>query len=293
MLCASLDSALRARITSVRPLAARAGSALVFHAGRLVVIQDDALSVVVVDPRAATSEQIALEGDGGPTQKSKKPDFEAAFLGLGSSLTILGSGSSPARRRAAQLDLDKRRAAISDLGPLYDAVAAAISGLPNIEGALLQGGVLRLFHRGAGGSPSVIVDVDAEVLAMGPARVLGVCAVDLGLASGVPLHFTDATLVRGRAVYLAVAEDTPNAIDDGPIVGAALGVLEGGAARHAMLHEASGEPSVRKLEGIAEDPATGVLYAVSDPDDPDKPAELCVIELEGFFSSSPHRRPSP
>jgi hypothetical protein len=83
-------------------------------------------------------------------------------------------------------------------------------------------------------------------------------------------------------VYLAVAEDTPNAVDDGPIVGAAIGILAGGKARFALLEEPDGTPSLRKVEGIAVDLETRTTFLVTDPDDPGRPAELCRVELRGY-----------
>ena len=81
--------------------------------------------------------------------------------------------------------------------------------------------------------------------------------------------------------YLAVAEDTPNAIDDGPIVGAAVGVVAGSRARYARIAGPDGAPSVHKFEGIALDPGGRRGWLVTDPDDEDEPAQLCRLELAG------------
>ena len=83
-------------------------------------------------------------------------------------------------------------------------------------------------------------------------------------------------------IYLAVAEDTPNAVDDGPITGAALGVLSKGEARFTLLEEPDGTLTTRKVEGIVIDRETRSTYLVTDPDDPERPAELCQVDLEGF-----------
>jgi hypothetical protein len=95
------------------------------------------------------------------------------------------------------------------------------------------------------------------------------------------LHFTDATTCDGRLFYVAVAEDTPNAIDDGPVVGAVVGLLDDQGAKWSPLLEPSGEMTTRKVEGLAYDALTGWLFGVTDPDDPEKPAELLRIELTG------------
>ncbi|MRG97459.1 hypothetical protein GF068_36855 [Polyangium spumosum] len=172
---------------------------------------------------------------------------------------------------------------VADLGALFDAVEARLGIRPNIEGAVLSGEVLRLFHRGAGAGASAVVNVAKNALEGRGVELFGQVVYDLGFAGGVPLHFTDATAFGGRTLYLAVAEGTPNAIDDGPVVGAAVGFFAGDQARYALLEEPSGEGSCRKVEGITLDPARKTIWAVTDPDDPERPAELCEIGLEGFF----------
>ncbi len=284
MIKASHDPGLRARILSARPLpGVRAGSALVWHDRRLLVIQDDASSAVWFDPDSGAITRVVLEGSGEALPKARKPDFEAAFVGPGRVVTILGSGSTEKRRQRATLDLDSGSVRMADVGPLFDAVEARIGVKPNIEGAVLSGEVLRLFHRGAGEVSSATVDVSVEALEGRGMLLLGHAWYDLGHAEGVPLHFTDATAFGEKTLYLAVAEGTPNAIDDGPIAGAVVGLLAGEHARYAILEEPSGEGSCRKVEGIVIDPGRGTIWAVTDPDDPDRPAELCSIVLEGFF----------
>lgn len=283
MLQAERDPSLRARIVSIDPLpGVRAGSALVFTAGRLLVVQDDALAVAWVDPRTNAVEHRALEGEGGALSKAKKPDFESAFVAADGSITLLGSGSAKGRYRAASLDIAGGGVRFHDCTPLFEAIRARLGGEPNLEGAVRSGETLHLFHRGAGGEPSAIIEVAAAAIGAGTVTLIALTLCDLGTAAGVPLTFTDAIACGESMVYLAVAEDTPNAVDDGPIVGAAIGILAGGRARFALLEERDGTPSVRKVEGIAVDPETRTTFLVTDPDDPDRPAELCRVELHGF-----------
>lgn len=280
MMVASPGSGLSARILSVFPLRdVRAGSALIWHEGRLLVVQDDAASAVWVDPSSGQTERLVLEGTGEPLEKSRKPDFEVAFVGPGRTVTILGSGSSPRRRRAAVVDLDTHAVRIVDHARLFEALEQALGVVPNLEGGVIWRGHLRVLHRGAGGDKSAVVDVSLAVLDGAEPQILGLTFVDLGRVHDVPLHFTDAAVWGESIVYLAVAEDTPNAIDDGPVVGAAVGFLEGNRVIWTPLCELSGEISTRKVEGIAIVPSTGMVYCVTDPDDPDKPAELLTIEI--------------
>jgi hypothetical protein len=133
------------------------------------------------------------------------------------------------------------------------------------------------------------VDVTAEALDGGEARVIEISRWDLGGVPRpdgrlVPLSFTDAAPgPDGRVFYLAAAEDTPNAIDDGLIAGAAVGVLHRGEARWAPLLEAGGSPSVRKAEGLALAADGRGGFLVTDPDDAGIPAELCRVVLEGAW----------
>jgi hypothetical protein len=280
MIVASKRSGLVARIVNVVPLAGvRAGSALVWHEGRLLVVQDDAASAVWVDVASRQTERLVFEGTGEQLEKCKKPDFEVAFLGPGFVVTILGSGSSPRRCRRAVVDLETNAVRIVDETILFAALEKALGCVPNLEGGVIDHDRLRLFHRGAGRDRSAIVDVHIDVLAGAEPRILAMTPFDLGDMNGVPLHFTDATFIGERLVYLAVAEDTPNAIDDGPIAGAALGFIDAQGANWTTLLELSGEASTRKVEGIATDPLTGTIYGVTDPDDPDKPAELLTLVL--------------
>ena len=284
MLQAERDPALRARIVSIDPLpGVRAGSALVFTGGRLLVVQDDALAVAWVDPRTGAVEHRVLEGEGGALAKAKKPDFESAFLAADGTITLLGSGSAKGRYRAASLDIAGGGGVrFLDCAPLFEAIRARLGGEPNLEGAVRLGETLHLFHRGAGGEPSAIIEVAAAAIGAPTVTLIALTLCDLGTAAGVPLTFTDAIACGESMIYLAVAEDTPNAVDDGPIVGAAIGILAGGKARFALLEEPDGTPSIRKVEGVAVDPETRTTFLVTDPDDPDRPAELCRVELQGF-----------
>lgn len=282
MLIASRRPNIEARIISVTPLdEVHAGSALVAHEGRLLVIQDDAASVVWIDPLSRQTKRVVLEGNGEQLEKKKKPDFEVAFSGPGRVITILGSGSSPTRERRAVLDLDSNEVSLSDETRLFEALRKALHTEPNLEGGVIWENRLRLFHRGSGPEPSAIVDVNLDVLQGAEPEISAVTPVDLDMVQGVRLHFTDATTYDGRLLYVAVAEDTPNAIDDGPVVGAVVGFLDEQGASWTPLLEASGEMTTRKVEGLAFDAHSGSLFGVTDPDDPEKPAELLRIQLVG------------
>ncbi len=135
--------------------------------------------------------------------------------------------------------------------------------------------------------PNHFFDVALASIEAGAGAILADGGCDLGTVMGanggaVALTFTDATLLGGRVLYLAAAEDCEDAIADGPVVGAAIGVMEGGGGgRYALLTESDGSPSCRKIEGIALHPGGREAFVVTDPDDEGRASELCTVALEG------------
>lgn len=102
----------------------------------------------------------------------------------------------------------------------------------------------------------------------------GLRSYGFGHLDGVELHVTSAvTLPDGRIVVAAAAEDAPNAVDDGPISGSAVGLLDD----RNLLALVPLPPAIArwKLEGLAllehSTNATRLL-AVADQDDPHVPS---------------------
>lgn len=273
----------------------RAASAVVPFGGGWLVVQDDATHAAWVRAEGVDPVRVVEAVDGLEVfsevagTKHLKPDFEAACAvtvdGVEAAL-LLGSGSSPARMRASLLRLDTAGAPyflVSDLTPVYHAVAAAMDLTAeqlNLEGACVLGDTLRWFQRAnvAVGAPSVCVDVGLTALLAGTAEVGSVRHYDLGRVRGVALAITDAVPVAdGLVLVSAVAEDTPNAIDDGPVVAAALALLDDfGVRAIAEL------PGVVKVEGLAviEPTGDGVrVMAVVDADDPAAPSERLTLKV--------------
>jgi hypothetical protein len=284
----------------------RAASAIAAFGDGWLVAQDDATHAAWLRPDGITAVRVVEPVEGHDTfgsaegTKHLKPDFEAAVaLGPGGVL-LLGSGSTAARMRAS-LVTGPGAFTTADLTPVYRRVAEAL-GLPlerlNLEGATRVGDRLRWFQRGnsAAGVPSAAVDVDlAALLALlpllpaGPAaqaaqaeraglveragrvEVGGARRYDLGAVRGVALAVTDAVaLSDGRLLVAAAAEDTPNAVDDGPVVGAAFALLDDDRVL-AVAAVPDGPSGPYKIEGLAvRGPAPGgvSLIAVVDADDP-------------------------
>lgn len=280
-------------------------------APRLVVAQDDTSFLAVIDPEPTEAHVRAIALDhviGGRRvfeqrlgNKKKKLDLEACTTlvveGREHAL-VIGSGSLSIRERVVLVDPDGRARVIA-APALYAALRAdtmfAGSEL-NLEGAVVVDGRLVLFQRGNGAPTERCPAVDAtcaidlaslvaHLLSRGPVPSIdAVTPFDLGTIDGVRLTFTDATRSVDRLVFLAGAEASPNAVDDGVVVGVALGTmaLDGSGARWGRVVERDGSAFLGKAEGLAprrpgvED---GRFWAVTDRDDPDAPSELLSIEL--------------
>lgn len=300
---------MRIDVESVRTLRfddgvpVRAASGVAPFGDGWLVAQDDAAHAAWL--RASSVERVrvvpSVEGhdvfSSASGTKHLKPDLEAACpvsVDGRPGVLLLGSGSTPARMRAALVTpADEPVVVLADLSWLYAHVAAVLERDPadlNLEGACRRGDVLRWFARGnlAAGVPSASVDLDVEPLL---AAVLGrqdavqarhPLSYDLGAVAGVGLTVTDAVaLPDGRVLLSAAAEDTPNAYDDGPVVAAALALVDGDDLLEAVpLPEVGGK--VTKVEGLAvleTGPSYARLLAVVDDDDPERPSTCLELRV--------------
>lgn len=286
----------------------RAASAIARLGQGWLVAQDDAtiaawwrgdsITGVRVFP-AVDGHDSFREADG---TKHLKPDLESAcpVAAAGEqAVLLLGSGSLPARMRAALVwpgGNGDCAVETAELDELYARLATALEidqDHMNMEGACVVGDRLRWFQRGNGakGVASAAVDVDLEALlaaiqGRGAVPDVGLGAVeryDLGDANGVPLAITDAVVLPdGRILVSAAAEDAPDAVADGPIVAAALGVLDGAEVVTVLELPTAADGSAWKVEGVAVQDQRGdrlEVLAVVDQDDPDRPALALTLDV--------------
>lgn len=291
-----------------RPAHVRAGSGLAWLGQRLVVVQDDASFLAIVDPRDASARAVPLPaGPGGARQfddtrgtKQWKLDLEAC-VALDGLLLAFGSGSTAQRERvvvARGLDDPAGAEPTIDVvaaGSLYAALRAevAFAGSElNVEGAAALGDDVVLVQRGNGAPRGALTPVDATCRVdraglsayladptRAPPPLRDVTPVDLGAIDGVRLTFTDAAAGPDGALwFLAAAEASPDTYHDGVVVGVALGVIDRtGAARWSRILDETGGPLLDKAEGLALE--GGHAWIVLDKDDPLAPSELCRVEL--------------
>jgi hypothetical protein len=281
-----------------RPAHVRAASGLAMHAGRLVVVQDDASFFGVVGSDGVSAMKLPRGLDGRRRfevalgNKLDKLDLESV-VAIDDELWAFGSGSLPIRDKICRVRHGIPR--VQDSAPLYARLREALDGALNIEGAARVRAMgcdeLWLFHRGNTGprdpGPAVL-RLDTQKMrawldataAMPP--LVDVDGYVLGSVDGARLGFTDAIADGDRVFYVAAAERAANAIDDGPASGSQLGVIDvpSGSVRATNLVGEDGAPV--KAEGIALDPARPKrAWIVLDPDDPEAPAPLLDVELVG------------
>lgn len=297
-----------------RPVAVRSASSLAWVAGGIALVQDDANFIGVFDPNGSRTRAIALpaghEGrrlfDDRRGNKAHKLDLEAcvAVEHEGDTLLLaLGSGSTPRREQAVLVRgwaTGSPSVECVHLPRLYAALRAeqAFSGSElNVEGAIVDNDRLRLFGRGNGAPRDGVVPVNATceldwtdflAHALDPARnpmptPAGVVRYELGALEGVALGFTDAVLWGGGTIYTAAAEESPDAVRDGRVVGSVVGVVDRvGGARWAPLTEPSGSLFDGKVEGVVVSrDASDRLFVVVDADDPEAGSLLCTVRLRG------------
>ncbi len=281
-------------LTQVAELDVSSASGLCVLGDELLVVADDQNFLARYGFDGSPRARVPLLPGSLPAEhaarKRAKPDFEALTSLPDGRLLALGSGSTPARMRAALIDPRAEFSSrIIDLAPLYTALERELPEL-NIEGTAVLADRLVLLQRGNGAArANAMIDLDLHAAleaidrtsTLDPSALHAVTRVQLGTLDGVPLSFTDATPhPDGSLLFSAAAEDTANTYDDGAVTGSIIGTLSptGEVLRTTRLRF----PVPVKIEGIACIPsARGALdlWLVSDADDPHRLAGLFRTEL--------------
>lgn len=269
----------------------------------LLIAQDDVLALAQLEEGGVLSPIALPRGHDGRRRfddaegnKRYKLDLEALAVlpeQSGSTLVAFGSGSTPLRESVVVLRNLERQPSVQVIAVplLYQALRALpeVTSELNIEGACEHDGVMTLVHRSNGIAHAVdpccllcdvaTDDIRALITAKNiQVRVVNVQCIRLGAIGGVQLTLTDIDHYRGQLFFCAAAEQSPDAVHDGPIAGSAIGRVDLG---YANLENERGVPSADKIEGIVISNEERCL-AVVDSDQPDQPAELLTIELTGF-----------
>ncbi|MEW5723637.1 MAG: hypothetical protein AB1896_11060 [Thermodesulfobacteriota bacterium] len=321
LIFARLDQTLQALVEQLQPLRYRDGGALAddrpghvraasavrVWGQRLVVVQDD-VNVLALQGGGTLCEAMLLPagpggrrvfGDGAGDKKFKM-DLEACITLPDGRLAAFGSGSSPLRERLVVVK-PSGEVRVREAGDLYEILhkTTAFSGSElNLEGALVIGDRVRLFQRGNGAPTAELQPVDATGdlplesflswldRSEAAPQLERIRRYDLGSVGGVRYGFTDAALIPdGRVAFLACAEDSPDALQDGTVLGSRFGVIGRDEARITDIMDETGRPAKLKLEGIEwlEDGQGGSFVVVADMDHPEEPALLGRLRVRGLF----------
>ncbi len=297
--------------TTGRPEHLSAASGLVRTASQLYVLADNELHLGVFPARGLQAGRLMRLFDGAlldkyAPRKARKPDLETlarlpSFAGYAhGALLAFGSGSKAQRRRGALLALDARGEVAEDaesaksedrvreinLSAFYGALDEQVSAL-NIEGSFVDGHELCLLQRGNKNSSAnalirfalaPLLDALAAHADLPALPPLSLHAVALDDINGTPLTFTEgAALPNGDIVFSAVAENTQDHYNDGPCLGAAIGVM----TRNGKLRCLHPLNRPHKIEGIDArmDGDCMHLLLVTDDDNAAKPAALFSATL--------------
>jgi hypothetical protein len=307
---ARLDPTLHAELDQVIPLVytdgpspqsdlpahVRAASAIRRLGRHIVIVQDDVNAVAICDMEDRYIYPMLLPpGPGGRRvfddvagNKHQKLDLEAAARLPDDRLVAFGSGASAAREKVVVVS-KREPPSLRDGAALYRALRAepAFCGSElNIEGAVVLGDQLLLLQRGNAavrGTRKAVNALGALELesfvrwldGLGPVPPLSaITPFDLGDIGGTALGFTDAAVTTdGRIAILACAEDSPDALTDGPVRGCRFGYFDPDADLRVTDVLEAGVRTQLKLEGIESRPGEPRRFdVVADRDLPLQPA---------------------
>jgi hypothetical protein len=283
------DSSNLLQLDALARLGVAAASGLVARGEQLWVLADDSLALHAYALDGTQRGEFALLPgtlpDDAKLRKAQKPDFEALIDLPDGSLLALGSGSTPDRARGARIRFRDTAMIVDeiDLAPLYAALRGRLPEL-NIEAGVYIGATLFLLSRGNGAARDNVMltlDVDAVLLqlahhALSQSALRDIQRVEVGELHGIPLSFTDACVLRGRLLFSAAAEASPDTFQDGACAGSVLGIMEPSGRIIATRPLAPPD----KIEGICLDPRSlGHVLLVADADDPASRSPLyrCVL----------------
>lgn len=289
------------------PAHVRAASSLRRQGRRLIIVQDDVSALALLDTTTGATQPVLLPAgpdgarvfDDARGNKKLKLDLEASVLLPDGRFVAFGSGSSPQREKIVTVGAGERALAqVISGSALYAGLRAHASSRGaklNIEGAVVQGSWLRLLQRGNGKRGfepwNAILDLSLPAFVRwldgraGVPAVQRVLEVELGTIDGVPLGFTDAAVTAdGRMAFIACAEDTADATDDGPVLGCRFGWLDadGLTVVTTPVLDVDGRPTTLKLEGIEARPGSATVFdVVADMDRGNEAAQIADLVVAG------------
>jgi hypothetical protein len=280
-----------------RPKYVYAASGLARIENRLYIVADDELHLAMFDEESTSpGNWIRLAPGSLPLdydkRKKAKPDLESITYissydyAPHGALLVVPSMSRKTRVNGMLLVLDESKRPSDQVLPIdFSTLRPKLEGIVdelNIEGIVVAKQTVKFFHRGSKGlSKSAIIETDAKQFlkdlhdthSIRPDFITKSTEYDLGAIEEIPLQFTDAVqLSDERTLFLATAENSTNAFDDGASFGSVVGILN----RRGEVEMIKRFIGHEKLEGVSVKVAGNdlELLLVSDTDNQNQPAKL-------------------
>ncbi len=277
-----------------------AASGLVRTETKIYVVADNDLKLGILDIEDGSRTLDAILPGVLPidekARKKEKPDFESMFRVSDARLPSDGlvafpSGSTEKRFTAVYVptradgSVNLNGIVKFDLTPIFRPLVEKYGAI-NIEGSLIEGDRLVLFHRGnsEGDSNKIFefkksdfIDLIMGINNENKIDLLSTQIIDVGELDGVKLTVTDIALFENRRFFIAAAENTTNPIDDGEVMGTVLGeVSSGGKVKiyGTLIRQKAEGLSLRRVGQSVE------VSMVTDNDDPHCPSELLEFRIE-------------
>ena len=218
-------------------------SGLEYVAGKYYIVGDDSPYLYVLDEQyQLVQKHVLFDTSGfvnGRIPKAVKPDLESVAhftYGRDEMLLLLGSGASAARNRGFLVNLsEKMEVQELDLSRFYTFLKRILKieteGQLNIEGLAMDEYYTYLLQRPLATGDNVIFRFDTndfkDFLLLGgdipAAAVYHFSFPEIGQRMA---GFSGAFVLDNKLFFTASVEDTPNAVDDGEVLGSYLGVAD-------------------------------------------------------------------
>lgn len=204
-------------------------SGLIYNNNNLMIIGDSSGYLYDYKIDAKDLEKHALiENPSENIAKSEKIDFESVVY-YDNDVYVFGSGSGKLRNEMVKINtISNDTISTTDLSDLYTSMAdfAKIKTSQfNIEGAIYNGENWFLFNRGNGkDNRNVIFTIKGKDL-VNEYQILS-NNYKLPKINGFQSGFSDAILVDDKIYFLATAENSKSATEDGRIMGSLIGRID-------------------------------------------------------------------
>jgi len=211
------------------------GSGIEFYDDKIFIVGDDATDLLVMNKKWNKPTLISLlNSQDKKMSKEEKADLEAmTVLSVDKKphLLIIGSGSTDKRNKALLMNLKNNALKPLDLTVFYNRIKATGIASLNIEGIAEVYDYLVLVNRGNSTFPSnQLIITKPDFWKDQEKAMLQTIALDFENVHLTPgklgvsgLTYSD----KHEDLFLTIStEDTPNAVDDGPIGKSYLGVIE-------------------------------------------------------------------